>query len=153
MSTGQLPLSSPPFLDIARLRTSLSLVWCAKLKKQTNKQKKKIFQTPVTKNKGRVSLLKSQIKIWNKQTNMNTTFLALTRCLLDWAKRNKRKHTTDDRKVLSLIWPTGFVFVPFDRKENQAETKRQSLDSESVSSYVSTSNPLCLQEGMKEPAS
>lgn len=55
---------------------------------------------------------------------------------------------------MSFIWPTGSVFVPFDRKENQAEKREKwrSLDSESVSSYVSMSNPLCLQEGMKEPA-
>lgn len=48
------------------------------------------------------------------------------------------KKKTDDGKVLSFFFsPTGSGFVPFDGKENQAETKRWSLDSESVSSYVS----------------
>lgn len=53
MSTGQLLLSSPSFLDIERLRTGLSLVWCAKVKQKRNllntseKEKKKKAGVPV----------------------------------------------------------------------------------------------------------
>lgn len=64
-------------------RTSLSLVWCAKL----NKKNKKNFQnTSDQKTKAGVPVEVTDKNM--KQTN-NTTVLALTRCLLDWAKKIK----------------------------------------------------------------
>lgn len=142
MSTGQLPLSSPSFLDIARLRTGLSLVWCAK-----RKQEQKNFQTPVKK-KGRCPCQKSQT-----QTNKHKEHNGLGTDKMSVRLSEKIKKT-QPMTGKSFIWPTGPVFVPFDIKENQAETNTRSLDSESVSSCVSMSSPLWthLQEGMKEPA-
>lgn len=67
--------------------------------------------------------------------------------------KTKKLKTNNKWKVLSFIRTTGSVFVPFDRKENLADTKRRSFDSVSVISYISMSNPLWthLQEGMKKP--
>lgn len=148
MSTGQLPLSSPSFLDIARLRTGLSLVLSVLNKtKQTKKKSSFKHQWPETKASFPVKVTDE-----NHETNIkNTTVLALTRCLLEH-KIITKTITTDDWKVLSFIWTTGSVFVPFERKENQEETKRWSLDSESGSSYFSMSNPLWarLSERMKD---
>lgn len=86
MSTGQLPLSSPPVLDIARLRTSLSLVWCAKLKK-TNK--KNLSNTNDQKQR-QVSLFKSQIKTWNKHKEHNS--LGTDEMSIRLSKKIKKTH-------------------------------------------------------------
>lgn len=119
MSTGQLLLSSPSFLDIARLRTGLSLVWRAKLKQK----KRKIFQTPV-KNKRQVSLLKVT-DINMKQTNIkNTTVLALTRCPLDWANKENVQQMTG--KVLSFHSTNRFCFCSLWQK------RKPSRDQETI---------------------
>lgn len=71
---------------------------------------------------------------------------------IEQKKKKKRKQTNNRwrESLVFFIWPTGSDFVPFDRKENQAETKRRVTVSQSVPMF----NPLWtrLQEGMKEPA-
>lgn len=85
-----------------------------------------------------MSLSESQIKTWNK--TKNTTILARMRCPSDWAKKTKEQQMAGK----SCLWfeqRVLFLF-PLTEKKNQAETKGRSLDSESITYYETTSNPL-----------
>lgn len=120
MSTGQLLLSSPSFLDTERLRTGLSLVWCAKVK-QKNKsfkhQWKRKAGVPVTSHR------------YTHETNKkNTTVLALTRCPLDRAK-NKNKIKTYNRRWESLVFhlTNRFCFCSLWQRRNPSRHRETIL--------------------------
>lgn len=114
MSTGQRLFSSPSFLDIARPRPGLSLVWCAL------NPKNKLLNT--SQKQRQVSLLKSHTKTETKQhkehNNLGTDKVSI--------RLSENKENVDSRQesLVFYLSPTGSVFVPFDWKENQAESKR-----------------------------
>jgi len=100
------------FLDIARRRTSLSLVWCAK---QNNNNKTFKHQWPKKKKKGRSPLLKSQIKTYGTQR-----VLALTRRPLRSSDKNKRKKENGRRESLSSERRV-LVLFRFDKRKPRSD--------------------------------
>lgn len=83
------------------------------------------------------------------ETNIkNTTVLALTRCLLE--REKNEENIQQMTGIESFIWTGGSVFVPFESKENQEETKRPSLDSESGSSYFFFSMSILCERARKK---
>lgn len=124
MSTGQLLLSSPSFLDIARLRTGLSLVWCAK-----TKNKKSFKHQWKTKAGVPVKVTDKNMK----QTNIkNTTVLALTRCPLDWAKNKENTQQMTGKSRLSSDQQVLFLFPLREKKTKQRPRKDPKTVSQSV---------------------
>lgn len=111
MSTGHL-ISLPSFLDITRLRTGLSLVWCPKTKEISNISEKQKAGFPVQ---------------FTRKHKTEHNSLGTDKSPLDRAKRKKKLNNRWQER--SFIWATGFGFVPFDRKETQTDASRWAWNS------------------------